>query len=100
MTKTFFVSGHAGAHEWAQRRGIDAQLVRHLDVSQVAAGDTVIGSLPAHVAAEVCTRGARFFHLAMELGEDDRRRELSADEMEDFGARLVEIRAEIVGEGN
>ncbi|WP_425062195.1 CRISPR-associated protein Csx16 [Pyruvatibacter mobilis] len=98
MTKTLFVSGHAGAREWAARRGIDAQMVRHLQTSEVEPGDTVIGSLPAHLAAEVCARGARYCHLAMELGPEDRRRELSADDMERLGARLVDIRAEIIRE--
>lgn len=98
MTKTLFVSGHAGAHDWAARRGIDSQMVRHLDPADVEPGDIVIGSLPAHLAAEVCGKGGRYFHLALELGPEDRRRELSADDMERLGARLLEIRAEIVGE--
>ncbi|MDW8324914.1 MAG: CRISPR-associated protein Csx16, partial [Burkholderiales bacterium] len=54
---TWFVSRHPGAIKWAARKGIrvDRQ-VDHLDVDVVQAGDVVIGTLPVHLAAEVCAR--------------------------------------------
>ncbi len=88
-SRTWFVSRHPGAVEWAERRGLRVErCVAHLDVSQVAAGDTVIGTLPINLAAEVCARGAQYLNLSLELPEEARGRELSADELERCGARL------------
>jgi CRISPR-associated protein Csx16 len=93
----YFVTGHRGALDWAARRGIVAQPVAHFDPAIVRPGDRVLGSLPAHLAAAVNAAGGRYLHLLMDLPPEARRRELSADEMEAFGARLVEIEARIVG---
>ena len=86
---TFFVTRHAGAIEWARRRGLAAERIEHLDPTAVRPGDVVIGTLPIHLAAEVCARGGRYLHLAMEVPADARGRPLSADEMDRFGARLA-----------
>ncbi len=89
MARTLFVSRHPGAVEWARRRGHgQADLVEHLDPATVRCGDTVIGTLPIHVAAAVCARGGRYLHLALDLPPEARGRPLSADDMERFGARL------------
>ena len=88
---TLFVSRHPGAVEWARRTSLTVDVwVAHLDVAKVGAGDTVIGSLPPHLAAEVCARGARFLHLRLDIPAEWRGRELSADELEMAGARLEE----------
>ena len=86
---TWFVSRHPGAVEWAARRGliVDRQIA-HLEVGEVKPGDTVIGTLPVNLAAEVCWRGARYLNLSLDLPESARGRELTADELERFGARL------------
>jgi hypothetical protein len=42
------------------------------------------------LAAEVCTRGARFFNLSLDVPPEARGRDLSADDMERFGVRLEE----------
>ncbi|WP_354671191.1 CRISPR-associated protein Csx16 [Thiohalobacter sp. IOR34] len=87
--KTWFVSRHPGAVEWAQRQGIAVDnMVDHLDPEQVEAGDTVIGTLPVHLAARICERGARYWHLTLNLTADMRGRELSADDLDAAGARL------------
>ena len=65
-------------------------MVPHLDPSTVAPGDVVMGTLPVHLAAEICDRGARYLHLTLDLPPQARGRDLSADEMERFGARLTE----------
>jgi CRISPR-associated protein Csx16 len=90
---TYFVTRHAGAIEWARASGIavDRQLA-HLDMAEVKAGDCVIGTLPVHLAAEVCALGARYFHLALEIPPEWRGRELSAEDLRRFGARIVEYR--------
>ena len=86
---TFFITRHPGALEWAARQGIvtDRQ-VMHLDTADVSAGDTVIGSLPVHLAAEICQRGARYFNLSLDLPAHARGKELSADELDAYNARL------------
>ena len=87
----WFVSRHPGAIEWAARQGLAVdRFVRHLDPVQVQIGDTVMGSLPVHLAAAVCERGARYLHLAVELPPDRRGKELTADQLDQFGARLAQ----------
>ncbi len=91
MSTVWFVSRHAGAVEWAERRGIGVdRLVSHLDPTDIRPGDTVIGTLPVHLAAEVCARGARYLHLSLDLPPEMRGRDLSADDMDACNARLEE----------
>lgn len=85
----FFVTRHPGAVEWAARRGISARMVPHLDPADVASGDVVMGTLPIHLAAEVCARGGRYLHLELTLPPEARGRDLTADDMDRFGARLT-----------
>lgn len=66
----WFVSRHDGAVDWAARRGI-ARPVAHL-----------------HLAAEVCARGACYWHLCLDVPADLRGHPLSADQMDALGARL------------
>jgi len=85
----WFVSRHPGAVEWARLRGIAFDRhVTHLDTQEIASGDTVIGSLPAYLAADVCTRGAEYWNLSLRLAPQDRGRELSAEELQGRDARI------------
>lgn len=98
---TWFISRHPGARAWAERRGVPVdEHVVHLDAMCVAQGDTVIGTLPVNLAAAVCARGARFINLSMDLPADARGRELSAEDLERFNARLEEYRIERVASRN
>lgn len=86
---TFFISRHPGAVEWARRQGLAVDRWEpHLDVDGLQPGDTVIGTLPVHLAAQVCARGARYLHLSLDLPVAWRGRELSAEELTVAGARL------------
>jgi len=90
---TYFVSRHTGALVWATEEGIAVdQVVDHLDLAAVAAGDTVIGSLPVNLAADVCDRGARYLHLSLHLPAHLRGVELTAAQMRDCNARLEQYR--------
>jgi CRISPR-associated protein Csx16 len=53
-------------------------------------GDTVIGSLPVHLAAAVCEAGARYFHLQIDVPREARGRDLTADDMVEYIARIEE----------
>jgi len=93
---TFFVSRHPGAREWAALQGLRVdRLIAHLDPEQVQPGDTVMGTLPVHLAAAVCAQGGRYLNLSLDLPADWRGRELSADELRQCNARLegFDIRA-------
>lgn len=98
---TFFLSRHPGAVEWARRQGLVVdQWLTHLEVAQVQPGDTVIGTLPIHLAAQVCVRGGRYLHLSLDVPPQWRGRELTADELEQAGARLEGFSVSYVQEGN
>lgn len=90
---TLLVTRHPGAVEWAARQGVLAdRRLDHLDPGIVQPGDTVIGVLPVNLAAEVCARGGRFYNLSLNLPPEARGRELTADELDRYGARLEEYR--------
>lgn len=89
---TYFVTRHPGAREWAREEGFMVdEVLDHLDVARIGAGDRVIGSLPTNLAAEVCARGGRYFHLSLDLTSELRGKELSAEEMRTCGARVEEF---------
>ena len=85
----WFVSRHPGALHWMQTHGpaFDRH-VAHLDPAQVQAGDTVIGTLPIQLAAQICARHAAYWHLSLEMPANKRGQELSAQELETLGASL------------
>ncbi|WP_374617059.1 CRISPR-associated protein Csx16 [Thauera aminoaromatica] len=86
---TWFVTRHPGAIEWARRRGLHIdRKISHLTLEEISPGDTVIGILPVHLAAQVCARGAHYLNLSLDLPAEARGRELSADELDACGARL------------
>ena len=85
---TCFVTRNQGALDWAQGQGINAVPLAHLDPAAIRAGDIVIGTLPVHLAAEICAKGAHYRHLTMDIPANARGRELTADEMIRFDASL------------
>jgi CRISPR-associated protein Csx16 len=87
--RTYFVSRHPGAREWAGMEGIGVdEFVAHLDVGRIGRSDTVIGSLPINLAAEVCARGGRYLHLSLTLPPGLRGKELTAEDLQRLEARL------------
>lgn len=86
---TWFVSRHPGAIEWARRKGIVFDhTIAHINGADIKPGDTVMGSLPVNLAAEVCGIGARYLHLSLKLPSNLRGRELSVEQLEALGAQL------------
>lgn len=92
--KTYFISRHPGAVEWAESEGfhVDERLA-HFDVSIVMPGDRVLGTLPINLVAQVNVRGGEYLHLTLELPSSSRGKELSADDMRQYGARLERYQA-------
>jgi CRISPR-associated protein Csx16 len=92
---TYFVSRHLGAIDWAAEEGIHVDaFVEHQHPDDIRNGDTVIGSLPVNLAAQVCERGARYLHLSLELTPELRGRELTVQQMRACGARIEAFRVE------
>lgn len=88
---TWFISRHQGAIDWAKQQGISVDhWVTHLDIGKIQPGDMVIGTLPLHLAAQICEKGARLFFLTLNLNADQRGRELTAIEMAQSGCTLAE----------
>ncbi|MDP8079324.1 CRISPR-associated protein Csx16 [Phocoenobacter skyensis] len=86
---TYFISRHAGAKDWIAKQGIDIDKIQsHLDINDVSTGDTIIGTLPVQLVAEVCQRGAEYLHLTLNLPEHLRGKDLSPDDMDSIGAKL------------
>jgi len=94
---TYFVSRHPGARVWAAECGVDGTWVDHLDLGHIVRGDHVVGTLPVSLASEVCHRGAVYWHLAMKLPRELRGKELSAEQMKAYDARLIGYRVEETG---
>ena len=89
----YFVTRHPGARDWASEEGLTVDhVVNHLDPPTIDHGDVVIGTLPVHLAAEVCARGARYLHLSLQIPPALRGKELSTTQMRDCGARIEEYR--------
>ena len=85
----WFVSRHQGAVAWARARKLPIdRFVPHLNVDDVLSDDTVMGTLPVELAAEVCRRGARFYALCMTVDEARRGHDLTAGDLAGQGACL------------
>jgi CRISPR-associated protein Csx16 len=95
---TYFVSRHRGAWAWAAEEGIPVdRVVEHLDPSAIQPGDCVVGTLPINLAAAVCERGGRYFHLSLHLSRQSRGQELTPERMRAHGASIEEYRVARIG---
>ena len=94
---TWFVTRHAGALEWLRQEHEElaqgARHVAHFDVDAIEAGDVVIGVLPVNLIADVIDRGAEYHHLSMQVPAEARGKELAAEDMRAFGARIERFQA-------
>jgi CRISPR-associated protein Csx16 len=99
MPKKYFITRHKGATTWAKEWGLKARKVEmeNFDPEIVGPGDVVMGTLPVHIAARVNERGGHYWHLTMNVPQESRGKELNAEQMRQFGARLEEF--QIVGHG-
>lgn len=100
-SKTLFVNRNAGAQKWAQQNGFaDAEIVESFTPDMVEAGDTVVGTLPLHLAAAVHAKGANFIALTMKpVPAELRGTPLSAEQMDELDAAIQPMTVEVVGTG-
>lgn len=97
---TFFVSRHSGARAWAQEQGLavdSLHFVENFTPDMVSEGDMVIGTLPVHLIAQICRKGARYQHLSMEIPPEMRGKELDFTQMAACNARLEEYDVTLTG---
>lgn len=88
---TLLISRHPSAIAWVKSKVMVDKVLTHLtddDLADLTADDTVIGTLPIHLAAEVCEKGATFVYLSLDTPPELRGTELSIEQMDALGARL------------
>lgn len=90
---TFFISRHPGAIEWIKKLGVHIdRWESHLSLSDVMAGDVVVGTLPIPMVYELNRKGATYLHLSVEVPASLRGKELSFTDLEVLGATLQSFR--------
>jgi CRISPR-associated protein Csx16 len=88
----YLITRHSGALEWMQQK-IHCPYVHwpHLhSANLLKSGDTVVGTLPINIIADLNLRGVYYLHLQVELPEHLRGCELTVEELTALGAELVE----------
>lgn len=96
MSKAIFVGRHSGAMEWIKKQNIHIdQFVTSLEIDQVQRGDAVYGTLPLNLIAAVHRCGATFTHISLSIPDDYRGKELSAEQMDQFGAILQDVTVQL-----
>ena len=95
---TTIVTRHPGAAEWMCKKGFEGVTAKphftDADIAKICPGDTVVGILPINIVAEICAKGGRFIALNLTaLPAEFRGKELTATQMDEFGAELVEYTA-------
>lgn len=85
----WFISRHQGAIDWVKQQPIQIdRFESHLDVNLIQAEDTVIGTLPIHLAAEVCQKGAKFYFLSINVRPEQRGIELTQAQLVEQGCSI------------
>lgn len=88
----YLITRHPGALQWLEQQvAMPRMHLAHLEnLRDLQRGDAVYGTLPIHLIAAVCARGAQYFHLEIDLPQDLRGQELSASQLDALNAELVE----------
>ncbi|MBD3768332.1 MAG: CRISPR-associated protein Csx16 [Gammaproteobacteria bacterium] len=94
---TLLISRHPSAIAWVKSKVAVDKVLTHLtenDLAKLTADDTVIGTLPVHLAAAVCEKGTSFVYLSLDTPPELRGAELSIEQMDALGARLESYHVE------
>jgi CRISPR-associated protein Csx16 len=82
--------------EWIKQQNIHIDhFVTSLEIDQVQRGDAVYGTLPLNLIAAVHRCGATFTHISLNIPDDYRGKELSAAQMDQFGAILQDVTVQL-----
>ena len=86
----YLVSRHQGAVEWMKHMNhhYDVHLTHLSSEVPLCAGDTVVGSLPINLVADLAERGIGYTHLSLYVPEHLRGIELSAEQLSQLDAKL------------
>ena len=86
----YLVSRHKGAVDWMDHMGhrYDAHLTHLTDYKALSAGDTIVGSLPINIVADLCELGVKYQHLSLYIPEQLRGVELTAEQLSALDAKL------------
>ena len=93
---SIFVGRHSGAQQWIKQQHIHIdEYVDNLQMTQVHRGDSVYGILPLNIIAEIHRCGATFTHINMVVPPQYRGTELTAEQMDKFGAHLQSVTVQL-----
>ncbi|MBJ7556676.1 CRISPR-associated protein Csx16 [Marinomonas spartinae] len=92
MPTRYLVSRHPAAITWIKQQTQVDKVIDHFDSNLIQPGDTVIGTLPVHIAAEVCERGGKYLHLELTIPSEQRGKELSITVMEQCEPKISEFK--------
>jgi len=83
---TIIITRHPGALKWIYRHtGFkDVKHIQHASEADIR-GNRVIGTLPVHLAA----MAGEYWHLTMDIPPHLRGKELSCEQMEQLGCKIV-----------
>ncbi|MBS9779848.1 MAG: CRISPR-associated protein Csx16 [Moraxellaceae bacterium] len=87
---TYLVTRHQGAIEWINYMGhaYDSHISHLHDINSLNKGDTLIGSLPINIVADLCERGVNYVHLSLRIPEELRGKELTVEQLANIDAKL------------
>lgn len=90
----YLITRHPGAVEWMKIKGrpYDIHLTHLTDYDAFHKGDTVVGSLPINVVADLNKLGVDYIHLNLYVPESLRGVELSAEQLVVLNATLEPYR--------
>jgi len=89
------ISRHQGAIEWLKKKGIGGEVKKHFspeDIKSIQPNDVVIGNFPLNLVKQLIDRGVIVYLIYMPgMAYNERDNDLTPDEMDERGAKLVEI---------
>jgi len=89
----YIVTRHEGSVQWLRSKGFEGEILPHLNREQIKGGSLYIGVLPIPLIKEILDVGSRFFLLVLpELVFSQRSRGMTADEIDQAGACLMEVK--------
>ena len=90
----YLVSRHKGAVDWMDHIGhpYDVHLTHLTDYQALSAGDTIVGSLPINIVADLNELGVIYQHLSLYIPEHLRGVELTAEQLSALDAKLEQYK--------